>query len=70
VELRIYNLLGQVVRTLQQAPAPAGYHQVLWDGRDDQGRLVAGGIYLYRLRVRSDRNDNEFVAMRKVVIVP
>jgi hypothetical protein len=69
-ELRVYNLLGQAVRTLHQAALPAGFHEIAWDGRDDQGRLVAAGVYLYRLHVRSDRKENAFTAVRKVIIVP
>lgn len=69
-ELRVYNLLGQSVRALHQAAMPAGFHEIAWDGRDDQGRLVAAGVYLYRLHVRSERKENLFTAVRKVVIVP
>ncbi len=69
-ELRVYNLLGQAVRTLHQAPLPAGFHEIAWDGRDDRGRLVAAGIYLYRLHVRGERQENVFTAVRKVVVVP
>ncbi|MCI0698975.1 T9SS type A sorting domain-containing protein [candidate division KSB1 bacterium] len=69
-ELRVYNLLGQVVRTLHQAALPAGFHEIVWDGRDEQGRLVAAGVYLYRLHVRSERKENVFTAVRKVVVVP
>ncbi len=69
-ELRVYNLLGQAVRTLYQAALPAGFHEIAWDGRDEQGRLVAAGVYLYRLHVRSERKENVFTAVRKVVVVP
>lgn len=69
-ELRVYNLLGQAVRTLHQAALPAGFHEIAWDGRDEQGRLVAAGVYLYRLHVRSERKENVFTAVRKVVVVP
>ncbi len=57
-ELRVYNLLGQVVRTLQQTLLPAGFHEIAWDGRDEQGRAVAAGVYLYRLHVRNERHEN------------
>jgi hypothetical protein len=70
VELRVYNLLGQAVRILQQTALPAGFHEIAWDGRDQQGRSVAGGVYLYRLQVRTERKENAFTAVRKVVVVP
>ncbi len=50
VELRIFNILGQVVRKLVDEEKPAGYHQTLWDGRDEAGRPVSTGIYLYQIR--------------------
>ncbi|MDZ7362597.1 MAG: T9SS type A sorting domain-containing protein [candidate division KSB1 bacterium] len=49
VTLRIYNLNGQLIRTLLNESRPAGRHPVSWDGRDDAGRDVASGVYLYRL---------------------
>ncbi len=50
VELNIYNMLGQKIRTLVNQDLPAGTYQVLWDGKDDIGNIVASGIYLYQLR--------------------
>jgi flagellar hook assembly protein FlgD len=63
VELKIYNLLGQVMKTLvikEQAP---GEYTVVWDGTDEAGRLVAAGIYLVRIVA------GDFVAERKVVVL-
>ncbi len=51
VRLAIYNTLGQRVRTLVDGLMPRGAHRVQWDGRDERGRLVAKGIYFYRLEV-------------------
>ena len=50
VELTVYNMAGQVVRTVVDGSLEAGYHTVHWDGRDQQGRPVTSGVYLYRLR--------------------
>ena len=49
VRLKIYNALGQPVRTLVDQYQPAGFYQVAWDGRDQRGAAVAGGVYLTRL---------------------
>jgi glucose/arabinose dehydrogenase len=49
VMLRVYNMLGQQVRTLVDEYQDAGYKEVVWDGRDDLGQVVASGIYVYRL---------------------
>ncbi|MDQ7065842.1 MAG: FlgD immunoglobulin-like domain containing protein [candidate division KSB1 bacterium] len=51
VSLSIYNLNGQLVRILvDDRPLEAGWHRLIWDGRDDAGRGVASGVYLYRLK--------------------
>lgn len=47
--LRIYNILGDLVRTLIDEKKMPGNHQVVWDGRDDKGEKVGSGIYFYRL---------------------
>lgn len=49
VKLTIYNTIGQEVRTLVNEEKPAGQYQISWDGRDNQGRLSAAGVYVYRL---------------------
>ena len=51
VRLEIFNSLGQRIATLIDAVRPAGRHRAIWDGRDDRGRGVAAGIYIYRLTV-------------------
>ncbi|MCI0696162.1 hypothetical protein L0337_29690 [candidate division KSB1 bacterium] len=49
--LAIYNLRGELVRELLNRRLPADRYLVRWDGRNDAGREVASGIYLYRLQV-------------------
>ena len=49
VQLAVFNVLGQPVRTLVQGEQPAGVHRVVWDGRDGTGQGVAAGVYISRL---------------------
>jgi hypothetical protein len=64
VTLKIYNLLGAEVATLVDNEQKAtGYHAAVWDGRDKNGRVVASGVYVYRLQAGS------FVMMKKVALV-
>ena len=51
VSLRIYNGVGQLVRSLADGNHRAGLYLVPWDGRDDAGRGVATGTYFYRLEM-------------------
>ena len=50
VRLDVYNALGQPVRALVDQFQAAGEYQVSWDARDQQGAIVAVGVYLTRLR--------------------
>lgn len=50
VRLDIYNVKGQLVRTLVNGDLPKGSHKVIWNGDDASGRTVASGVYLYRLQ--------------------
>ena len=49
VELAIYNVRGQRVRTLVQGAQAAGRYQIVWNGRSDSGEALASGVYLSRL---------------------
>ncbi|MBI2501700.1 MAG: T9SS type A sorting domain-containing protein [Candidatus Latescibacteria bacterium] len=50
VELAIYNLAGQKVATLLAGEREAGAYTLRWDGKDDSGKELASGVYLYRLQ--------------------
>lgn len=49
VRLRVYDVRGQLVRTLVDGMLPAGPGHAVWDGRDQAGRGAASGVYIYRL---------------------
>ena len=51
VHVAIYNVQGQLVRTLVDALLHAGVHQTFWDGRDDRGHSAASGPYFARFRI-------------------
>ena len=51
VALRVYDVLGRRVRQVWQGPLGAGSHRFVWDGRDESGRAVAAGVYVYQVAV-------------------
>jgi hypothetical protein len=64
VTLRIYDLTGQVVRTLVSGERfGAGQHQSLWDGRSESGLRVASGVYFYQL------STDSFTSMKKMTLL-
>ena len=64
VSLRIYNLLGQGIRTLVNGIQTSGRHSVTWDGRDDKGREVSSGIYFYRLEAGDSKLTKRMVLIK------
>ncbi len=62
--LKIYNVLGEVVRTLVDEPMTPGVHHIIWDGRDEVGNQVASGIYFYRLRAGALQDTKKMVLMK------
>jgi hypothetical protein len=63
VSLRIYNVAGQLVRTLVDERQDAGNYRITWDGKNDEGHATAAGVYFYRLR------NDRFTSTKKMVLI-
>lgn len=63
VELKIYNLAGQLVRTLVDAPQSAGSHVAEWDGRDQKGGKAKNGVYIVKI------SSGESIKYGKVLLI-
>jgi serine protease AprX len=61
--LKIYNILGQLVRTIVDEPKSAGEYEVVWDGKNERGEEMASGIYFYRLKA------GDFTETRKMLLL-
>ncbi|MEW5767242.1 MAG: GDSL-type esterase/lipase family protein [bacterium] len=67
VTIRVYNSGGELIRVLELGPQGAGKYitparAVHWDGRDEEGREVASGVYFYQLRA------GDFISTRKMIV--
>jgi beta-lactamase superfamily II metal-dependent hydrolase len=62
--LKLYNVLGQEVRSLADGEHSAGVHRVSWDGRDGQGRRVSSGVYFYRLKSGENEASGKLLFVR------
>ncbi|MCK4653621.1 MAG: T9SS type A sorting domain-containing protein [Candidatus Cloacimonetes bacterium] len=51
VNLSIYNIKGQKVRTLLNNKLEKGFHEFIWNSKDNNGKSVASGVYLYKFDV-------------------
>ncbi len=63
VGIEIYNLKGQLVRTLSASAKTAGPLSLTWNGQDDRGRTASAGIYLYKIK------GGTYTASRKMVLL-
>jgi flagellar hook assembly protein FlgD len=64
VEITIYNILGQKVKTLFNQYQNAGYKMVHWNGRDDKGNEIASGVYFYRIKTPKYSQTKKMVLLR------
>lgn len=64
VSLRVYNMRGQLVRTVADETMPSGLHSRIWDGLDDRGCAVASGIYLYRISSGKQSISKKMIMMK------
>ncbi len=64
VTIRVYNLLGQTVRTLVYGMMPAGTQLVFWNGKNDAGKIAVAGVYFYEMRAE------DFRQVKKLVMAP
>ena len=53
VELSVYNIKGQKVRTLIKDYLEKGIHEIIWNSKDDNNRSVTSGVYFYQFKVNS-----------------
>jgi hypothetical protein len=64
VNLEIYNLLGQKVKTLVDDYQSVGSYHVIWDGKNEAGKAVTSGIYFYRLQVNKATQTKRMVLLK------
>ncbi len=64
VSVDVFNIRGQKVRSLLQAKLSGGNHSQRWDGRDDNGRGVASGVYFARVRTQNETKTIKMMLMK------
>ncbi|MBX2991360.1 MAG: hypothetical protein KF749_09330 [Bacteroidetes bacterium] len=70
VELHVYDLLGRHVAELLSGEQTPGRHSVVWDGTDDEGQQVSGGVYFYRLSVQTpSRQAGAYTETKKLTLL-
>lgn len=64
VNLNIYDLRGRLVRNLANEDLPAGRHEVIWDGLDQNGNMSASGVYFTKLQAAGANRVNKMTLVR------
>jgi hypothetical protein len=65
VSLIIYNLLGQQIRALiNNKQYLSGYHSIMWDGRNDSGKKLASGLYIYDLKAGTFSEKKKMILLK------
>ena len=64
LSIKIYNLLGQVVKTLVEKKQQAGTYSISWDGRDEARRQMTSGIYFYRFTTKNFSKTQKIILLQ------
>jgi hypothetical protein len=70
VEINIYNMRGQIVKTLNEVPTAGGSHSktVYWNGATDGGAPMAAGMYIYRISVSTPDNKHAELNSKLIIV--
>jgi len=63
VSLNIYNMKGQLVKTLVNEHLEAAYHDIVWNGKDNNNKSISSGIYFYKMR------SSNYTATKKMILM-
>jgi flagellar hook assembly protein FlgD len=64
VDIAIYNIYGQKIRSLVDGIAEPGRHEVLWSGRSDSGEPVSSGLYICKIQTEKQVETRKMVLIR------
>ena len=64
MDLKIYNLQGNLVKTLVNDIKQAGFYNLIWDGRDERGKPVPSGVYIYKIDTDNHSNSKQMILLK------
>jgi|GEM_PF-493045 len=65
VTVKVYTIAGRLIKTLRDEFDASGYHQIYWDGRDEDGDTPSNGVYLYKVTAETTGYIHEVTASSK-----
>jgi hypothetical protein len=69
VKLRIYNILGQEIKSLVNQIHRAGFYEIEWNGQDNANQQVASGVYIYTMQANSVDGSKKYQQVRKMLFI-
>jgi hypothetical protein len=64
VRISVYNMLGEVIRTLVNGHKSLGSHEVRWNGKDDSGNQVVSGVYVYTIESGNFKKSRKMTLLK------
>lgn len=64
VSIKIYDLLGRVIKHFSEGKQSAGIHQIIWEGEDDDGNKLPSGIYICSLTTGNSNTNRKLILLR------
>ena len=64
VNITIYDMMGRIVRTLENSKQAAGFKSIQWNATNDVGQTVSAGLYLYTIHSRDFRQTNKMILLK------
>ena len=64
VKMEVYNIRGQLVRTLVDEEQTTGHYKLIFDSRDDRGRSISSGVYLLRMLAPGYQKTRKLMLMK------
>ena len=64
VSVNIYNMRGQLVKTLVNAELERDFHEIVWDGRDNSGKTTTSGVYFYKMKAQNYNSTKKMILMK------
>lgn len=69
VEINIFDLLGREVRNLISENIKAGFKTIRWDSKDNNGKTLSSGVYIYTITAKSLNSEKLFSKTKKMVLI-
>ncbi|GEM_PF-571929 len=64
VKLNIYNIKGQLIKQLVREEMKKGYHNIVWNGKDQNGNQASSGVYIYRISTGGTSISNKMIMLK------